>query len=110
MLIPTRWHVIVKDLGNVKKIRRVIVPDGVDHELEAHFGEVVAVGDECFTGNFSCFQPIATGNLIAYGYLARATLPFEWEHEKLTVILDEDVLALITGDAEQQIRKELADA
>ena len=109
-LIPTRWHVIVKDLGNVKKIKRVIIPDGVDRELEAHFGEVVAIGAECFTGKASCFKAITKGSLIAYGQLATSKLPFEWEHEKLNVVLDEDVLALIVGEIETQIREELENA
>ena len=109
-LIPTRWHVIVKDMGSVRRIRHVILPDGVDRELDARFGEVVAIGAECFTGNFSCFEPIVAGSLIAYGQLAGIAMPFYWEKEKHTVILDEDVLALITGDEEITVREELTDA
>jgi len=109
-LIPTRWHVIVKDLGNVRRIRRVILPDGTNREFDARFGEVVAVGAECFTGNYSCFKPITAGSLIAYGQKAGARMPFTWEHEQLTAILDEDVLALIVDDVEREVREELNDA
>ena len=106
-LVPLRWRVIVRDLGNVTKVKRVIIPDGVDRDLEARYGEIVAIGPECFTGKFSCSQQLAVGSLIIYGQLAAVTMPLRWEHQNLTVVLDEDVLAAVTGDLADEIRKEL---
>jgi len=108
-LVPLRWHIIVRDLGNVKKIKNVIVPDQVYRDYEARYGEIVAIGPECFTGKFSCLRELVVGDLVAYGQLAKATVPIRWEHENLSVVLDEDVLAGITGEVADQIRDELND-
>lgn len=109
-LVPLPFKVIVKDLGAVTKIGNVILPQQADREYEAHFGEVTAIGEKCFTESFQCFSDIAVGSLIAYGYHATARVSFKWEHERLSVVMDEDVLAHIIGETAAKIRKELADA
>lgn len=106
-LVPMPFKVIVKDLGAVTKIGRIILPQKLDREYEAHFGEVIAVGEKCFTDSFQCFSDITVGSLIAYGYHAPARLSFSWKHENLSVVMDEDVLAHITGETANAIRKEL---
>jgi len=106
-LVPMPFKIIVKDLGAVTKIGHIILPQKLDREFEAHFGEVIAIGEGCFTESFRCFADITVGSLIAYGYRAPAKLSFSWQHEKLSVVMDEDVLALITGDVEIEIRKKL---
>ena len=100
-LEPMRWHLIVRDLGSVKKISRIIIPNGVNRDIEARYGEVMAVGDQCF-------EEVQVGRLIAYGQHAGATVPIRWDKQDLTVVLDEDVLAIITGDLVDEIRKELS--